>query len=244
MFALQIAASCTLQQGKHQRLWCKTCPTLSFHVASPMNSLLYVCTLPLLSIAACGIAMVWRCFFFGGQVMLFFYKQFVCAKVSLGCFVILVIRLFWSWFKTFLLSPLIQVVSAFRKVSLCTVLLRGGCGSLLITDASHLHPHKVRKIPSAGNQSSPAAVRDAFGHTFPLHPLQNCNLHILWEILKQTIGRKCVSQESSLLIYQCFIVARCLNNSCCCSTYRWSQQWDYWVLWSWGDVWAQHIPLL
>lgn len=145
---------------------------------------------------------------------------------------------------SFLLSRLIQVVSAFRKVSLCTVLFLGGCGSLLITDASHLHPHKFRKIPSAGNQSSPAAVRDAFGHTFSLHPLHNCNLQILWEILKQTIGRKCVSQESSLLIYQCFIVARCLNNSRCCSTYRWSQQWDYWVLWIWGDVWAQYIPLL
>lgn len=68
MFALQIAASCTLQQGKHQHLWCKTCPTLSFHVAFPMNSLLYVCTLPLLSIPASGVDVGWRRFF-GGKVM-------------------------------------------------------------------------------------------------------------------------------------------------------------------------------
>lgn len=108
MFALQITASCTLQQGKHQRLWCKTCPTLSFHVASSINSLLYVCTLPLLSIAACDIVVVWSCFFFGGQVMpcpccnqSVFYKQFFCAKISLGCFLFLVIRLFWLWLCLF-----------------------------------------------------------------------------------------------------------------------------------------------
>uniref|UniRef100_A0A674P013 Uncharacterized protein n=1 Tax=Takifugu rubripes TaxID=31033 RepID=A0A674P013_TAKRU len=108
----------------------------------------------------CGMKM----FLFWRVSHALFSKQVVSAKISLGCFNFLVIRLF---------CRLIQVVSAFRKVSLCTVLFLGGCGSLLITDASHLHPHKVRKIPSAGNQSSPAAVRDAFGHTFSLHPLQN-----------------------------------------------------------------------
>lgn len=52
------------------------------------------------------------------------------------------------------------------------------------------------------------------------------------------------SQESSLLIYQCFIIARCLNKSPRCNMYRWSQKWECWVLWNWRDVWAEWIPLL
>lgn len=89
-------------------------------------------------------------------------------------FFLLCLGSFWIVIDVFC-SLLIQLVSVFRAVLLCAICVSVSLEVVVdcsITDASLLHPHEVRKIPSAGNQCSPAAVRDAFGLTFSSPPPQ------------------------------------------------------------------------
>lgn len=134
MFVLQITASCTLQQSKHYRLWCKTgrslwCPTLCFDVAFPIKCFLYVCVVPLLSFplsgAVCSILVVcWR------FVMLCHWSNwsvFACWLFFSHCFFLFVCSLFLFLllsdceFTSFLCNLLFKAVYLFAEDSLCAV---------------------------------------------------------------------------------------------------------------------------
>lgn len=167
------------------------CPTLCFDVVFPINCVLYVCMLPLLSFplsgAVCSNVVVCRRF-----VMLCHWSNWsVFARwvfllfVFFSCFCSLLLFSLNSdcEFTSFLRSLLFKAVFLFVEVSLCAVCLRlivvslvvlheylvNGCGGLLghwcITAS---HPHKARKFPHAGSQSSPAALWEAFWTSFSL----------------------------------------------------------------------------
>lgn len=133
----------------------------------------------------CCVALLWYedFIFVIAVICMFLYAGCLYKVLTLffGFFFLLCLGSFWIVIDVFC-SLLIQLVSVFRAVLLCAVCVSVSLEVVVdcsITDASLLHPHEVRKIPSAGNQCSPAAVRDAFGLSFSLHPPKNCNLHVL-----------------------------------------------------------------
>lgn len=100
------------------------CPTLFFHVAFPINSLLYVCTFPLLSIPlVLRVALLWYgdFIFVIAGICLFLYAGCLCKVLTLVCFGMVWVGFFLLCLGSFwividvLCSLLIRLVSVFQQ---------------------------------------------------------------------------------------------------------------------------------